>query len=79
MWINTTTGKPVTLRRLLQHPGEMHTVAPEPLHVACIVTNGLHEKRISWLLELEQLASEQDPATLEKALHELIARHAPLA
>jgi hypothetical protein len=74
MWINSNTGKPVTLRRLIQHPGEIHTVTPEPLHDACIVTNAVY-----WLLELEQLASEQDPATLERALHELIARHTPLA
>ena len=79
MWINSNTGKPVTLRRLIQHPGEIHTVTPEPLHVACIVTNAVYEKRTDWLLELEQLASEQDPATLERALHELIARQTPLA
>lgn len=72
MWVAPKDNKGRSLRRLVDNPTEQPWCIPEPLQVACLVTNGLYEQQFSWLLALEQLATEKDTVTMEKKLTALL-------
>ena len=77
MWIHNETKKPLPLRRLLLSPVDQQFAVPEDLQTACIVSNGMYEKKQEWLLALEHLASEKDSVTLEKKLIQLLKQDTP--
>ena len=72
------THKVLSLKRLLVNPIDQQYAIPEPLHLACLVTNGIYEKEYDWLLALERLASEKDTVTLEKKLKVLLEQNKPI-
>lgn len=72
MWLNKDTKKPVSLRKLIQQGFTPIVHIPEPLSVACPVTHGLNEKRLDWVMALEDLGSERDLVDLEKRLQQLL-------
>jgi hypothetical protein len=72
MWLDKDTKKPVSLRKLLQKGFSTKNAIPEPLSVACLITHGLNEKRLDWVLKLEDLGSEADMAELERRLKTLL-------
>lgn len=78
MWIHHETKKPLPLRRFLLSPVDQQFAVPEDLPTACIVSNGMYEKKQEWLLALERLASEKDTVTLEKKLMQLLKQDSPL-
>ena len=57
MWVAPKDNKGRSLRRLVDNPTEQPWCIPEPLQVACLVTNGLYEK---------------DTVTMEKKLTALL-------
>lgn len=78
MWIHHETKKPLPLRRILLSPVDQQFAMPEDLPTACIVSNGMYEKKQEWLLALERLAAEKDTVTLEKKLMQLLKQDSPL-
>lgn len=78
MWVHRETKKPLPLRRFLLSPVDQQFAVPEDLATACIVSNGMYEKKQEWLLALERLASEKDTVTLEKKLMQLLKQDSPL-
>jgi len=75
MWLTADMTKPLTLRKLLTKPQEMQQAKPEPLAVACLVTDGIQDNKHEWLLDLERLASEKDNITLENKLQKLLSQN----
>ena len=78
MWMHKDTQKALSLKRLLVNPADQQYAVPEPLNLACLVTNGIYEKKYEWLLALERLASEKDTVTLEKKLKALLEQEKPI-
>lgn len=78
MWVHHETKKPLPLRRFLLNPIDQQFAIPEDLATACIVSNGMYEKKQELLLALERLASEKDTVTLEKKLLQLLKQDSPL-
>ena len=78
MWVHRETKKPLPLRRFLLNPADQQFAIPEDLSRACIVSNGMYEKKHDWLLALERLASEKDTVTLERKLTQLLQQDNPL-
>lgn len=72
MWLNKETHKPSSLKKLLQQGFDPTQVEPEPLVLACPITNGISEKQIDWVIELEKLADEKDPYVVEINLKRLL-------
>lgn len=72
MWLNKDTKKPVSLRKLVQQGFIPVVHVPEALSVACPVTHGLNEKRLDWVMALEDLGNERDLVDLEKRLQQLL-------
>lgn len=72
MWINKETNKPVSLRKLVQQGFNTTTYRPENLADACPVTHGLNEKRLDWVMALEDLGNEEDRFELERRLKLLL-------
>ena len=72
MWLNKENKKPISLKKLLQSGFDVNVVMPEPLALACPITNGIASKKIDWVLELEKLAAETDPYIVEINLKRLL-------
>ncbi len=74
MWLQKDNKKPLSIKKLLQQGFNPEQVEPEPLVLACPITNGLAEKQLEWIMELEQLANEKDPYLVERNLKKLLDR-----
>lgn len=72
MWLNKETHKPMSLKKLLQLGFDTNLYEPEPLELACPITNGIIEKQRDWIMALEKLAAEKDPYVVEINLKRLL-------
>lgn len=72
MWINKETNKPVSLKKLIQQGFNTALYKPETLADSCPVTHGLNEKRLDWVMALEDLGNEEDRFELERKLKLLL-------